>query len=169
MFNELEYLVINCGNQCGNGHILLKVEVPDENVSHLNMHSAKEMETPEEITVGGPDQMLAEERQSVTTISIMSYYTPEFRQEFSNSTHTAEEIIKLYISATNQAFEHSGIPVELAYFACSIEELDISENENDNDRLDKFMNAKEHVAFLLKSHDLAMLVTKDGVSMMMNY
>ena len=159
----------NCGNQCGNGHVLLKVEVKGETVRDLNMDSARMMDTSEEITVGGLDKMLAETRQSDTTISIMSYYTPQFRQKFSNNKDKAIQEIKTYIASTNQAFKHSKIPVELKYYDCSFEELDISENENDNDRLDKFENAKGHVAFLLKSHDLAMLVTKDGVSMMLNY
>ena len=166
-----EYRINNCGDQCGNGHILLKLS---EKMVHPDPD--QEIEAPEEkqeldrlspmgqnMTLPIPEEMLAEDRGSATTISIMSYYTPEFKQEFANP----KQEIKTYIEATNQAFKNSGMgSVKLQYFDCSFEEIDIMDGPNDNggDRLDAFTKAKGNVGFLLKSHDIAMLMTKNGVS-----
>ena len=166
-----EYRINNCGEQCGNGHILLKLS---EKMVHP--HPDEEIEAPEEkdaLDHRGPmDQnmslpfpeytLLPEDRDSATTISIMSYYTPKFKQEFANP----KQEIKTYIEATNQAFKNSGIgSVKLLYFDCSFEEIDIMDGPNDNagNRLDAFTKAKGSGAFLLKSHDIAMLMTKNLV------
>ena len=51
----------------------------------------------------------------------MTYYTPEFKQEFAHP----EEEIKSYIATGNQVFKNSGMNIELKYFDCSFEEIDI--------------------------------------------
>ena len=166
-----EYRINNCGEQCGNGHILLKLS---EKMVHP--HPDEEIEVPEEkdalnrrgpmsqnMSMPFPEYILMpEDRDSATTISVMSYYTPKFKQEFANP----EQEIKTYIEATNQAFKNSGIgSVKLKYFDCSFEEIDIMDRPNDisRNRLLAFTQAKGHVAFLLKTHDIAMLMTKNKV------
>ena len=96
-------------------------------------------------------------------VSMMAYYTPEFEQEFGGQSGAVREI-QLLIEENNKAFEDSGINVQLHAFC--FEKLDISDNENDDarQRLDAFDNAKGSVHALLQSYDIAVLMTKNGVS-----
>ena len=95
----------------------------------------------------------------------MAYYTPEFEREFSNP---AQEI-RTYIEATNDALRNTGIGgfeggIKL-YVHC-FEKIDIMDSSNDDadGRLDQFVSAKGDIDNLLHSADVAMLLTKNGVS-----
>ena len=94
---------------------------------------------------------------------MMAYYTPEFEQEFGGRSE-AEREIKKYIEETNKAYKDSGINVQLHAFC--FEKMDISDNENDvaNKRLDDFTWKKGSIHKLLNSFDIAILLTKNGVS-----
>ena len=91
----------------------------------------------------------------------MVYYTPEFEREFSNPL----SIIKSYVAATNDAFKKSGMEEVKVKLHC-IEKLAIMDNEWDKskDRLDAFDAAKGPTSNLLNSADVALLLTKSGVS-----
>ena len=175
-----EYLVNNCGDEC---HILLKL-------SEKLAHPSDLMKSPDI----DEDLMLSEDlrgidwtsraedtspsipENSTIFISVMTYYTPEFKQEF---VHPVQEL-KSYIAAANQAFRNSEMPIELKYFDCSFEEIDFEEEDvkdigglggkrglgglgcsKGGARLGAFTKAKGPTSFLLKSHDIAMLVTKN--------
>ena len=99
--------------------------------------------------------------QDPPIISIMVYYTPEFEQEFSNPL----SVIKSYVAATNDAFKRSGLKEVRLKLHC-IEKLSITDNEWDlaETRLAAFDNAKGPLSNLLQSADIALLVTKSGVS-----
>ena len=99
--------------------------------------------------------------QDPPIISIMVYYTPEFEQEFSNPL----SVIKSYVAATNDAFKRSGLKEVRLKLHC-IEKLSITDNEWDlaETRLTTFENAKGTLSNLLQSADIALLVTKSGVS-----
>ena len=99
--------------------------------------------------------------QDPPIISIMVYYTPEFEQEFSNPL----SVIKSYVAATNDAFKRSGLKEVRLKLHC-IEKLSITDNEWDlaETRLTTFENAKGTLSNLLQSADVALLVTKSGVS-----
>ena len=112
------------------------------------------------------DRSLAEDRWASdgrTGISMMAYYTPEFEQEFGGRSE-AEREIKKYIEETNKAYRDSDIQVQLHAFC--FEKMDISDNENDvaNKRLDDFTWKKGSIHKLLNSFDIAVLLTKNGVS-----
>ena len=96
---------------------------------------------------------------------MMAYYTPEFEQEFGGRSE-AEREIKKYIEETNKAYKDSGINVQLHAFC--FEKMDISDNENDvaNKRLDDFTWKKGSIHKLLNSFDIAVLLTKNGVSIL---
>ena len=94
-------------------------------------------------------------------VSLMVYYTPEFEREFTNPL----SIIKSYVAATNDAFTKSGMEEVKVKLHC-IERLAIMDNERDSckDRLLAFDAAKGPMSNLLNSADVALLVTKSGVS-----
>ena len=98
---------------------------------------------------------------------MMAYYTPEFEQEFGGRSE-AEREIKKYIEETNKAFKDSDIQVQLHAFC--FEKMDISDNEQDvaNKRLDDFTWKKGSIHKLLNSFDIAVLLTKNGVSIVLN-
>ena len=177
-----EYTVNNCGDQCSNGHILVKLTegkyeehgemlMEEEGISmnvstknavfyHCQMHFM--LQVSDRIT----QLSLAEDRWASNGkqgLSMMAYYTPEFEQEFGGQSGAVREI-QLLIEENNKAFEDSGINVQLHAFC--FEKLDISDNENDDarQRLDAFDNAKGSVHALLQSYDIAVLMTKNGVS-----
>ena len=178
-----EYLVNNCGDECGNGHILLKLSEKMVQTSDL-MKSPDIDEDPilsEDLrgidwTWSAENTSSSIPENSTIFISVMTYYTPEFKQEF---VHPVQEI-KSHIAAANQAFRNSEMPIELKYFDCSFEEIDIADPPiaynwtlgawtggcpEGGARLDAFTKAKglgpKGLGFLLKSHDIAVLVTKD--------
>ena len=185
-----EYRVNNCGDQCGNGHILLKLS--EKMVQTSDLMKSPDMPDIDEDPIlsedsRGIDWTWSAENTSSSIpenstifISVMTYYTPEFKQEF---VHPVQEL-KSYIAAANQAFRNSEMPIELKYFDCSFEEIDFEEIDikdtpvvynwdtstfeggcpKGGARLDAFTKAKglgpEGLGFLLKSHDIAVLVTK---------
>ena len=91
----------------------------------------------------------------------MVYYTPQFEQEFSNPL----SIIKSYVAATNDAFKKSGLAEVNLKLHC-IEKIAIMDKDSDssNARLDAFDVAKGTISALLNSADIALLVTRSGVS-----
>ena len=92
----------------------------------------------------------------------MVYYTPQFRRGFSNPLG----IIRSYVAATNDALFKSNLKEVKVELHC-IEELAVIDHESDVglDRLKKFGTAKEgSIVKLLNTADVAMLVTKSGVS-----
>merc|ERR1712117_50687 len=157
-----EYTVNNCGDQCGNGHILVKLTEGkyEEHGEMLMEEDGISMNASDRIT----QLSMAEDRWASNGkqgLSMMAYYTPEFEQEFGGQSGAVREI-QLLIEENNKAFEDSGINVQLHAFC--FEKLDISDNENDDarQRLDAFDNAKGSVHALLQSYDIAVLMTKNG-------
>ena len=91
----------------------------------------------------------------------MVYYTPEFEQEFAKP----QQEIKTHIAATNDAFIKSGLSQVQLQLHCT-EKIDIMDSDNDDAgaRLEAFTSAKGEVGYLLNSADIAILMTKSGVS-----
>ena len=92
----------------------------------------------------------------------MVYYTPEFKRGVSNPLG----IIRSYVAATNDALIKSGLKEVEVELHC-IEELAIIDHDSDDgeERLKAFETAKEgSIIKLLHTADVAMLVTKNGVS-----
>ena len=104
--------------------------------------------------------MLNVQPQHPPIVSIMVYYTPQFEQEFSNPLST----IKSYVAATNDAFKKSGLEEVKLKLHC-IERIRIMDHPFDtsNARLNQFDNAKGSISSLLKSADIALLMTRSGV------
>ena len=105
--------------------------------------------------------MLNVEPQHPPIVSILVYYTPEFEQQFSNPLGT----IKSYVAATNDAFKKSGLEEVKLKLHC-IEKIAIMDNDFNTAeaRLDAFDNAKGPTSSLLNSADIALLLTRSGVS-----
>merc|ERR1719323_2913725 len=163
LFDGQEYTVNNCGSQCGNGHILVKLTEGKYDEQMMMMEAERGVSLTN-ASVRIADRSLAEDRWASdgrTGISMMAYYTPEFEQEFGGRSE-AEREIKKYIEETNKAYKDSGINVQLHAFC--FEKMDISDNENDvaNKRLDDFTWKKGSIHKLLNSFDIAILLTKNG-------
>ena len=91
----------------------------------------------------------------------MVYYTPEFEREVSNPLG----VIRSYVAATNDALKNSGLKKVEVELHC-IEELAVMDHDSDDtlERIRAFERAKGSIAQLLNTADVAMLVTKSGVS-----
>ena len=118
------------------------------------------MGTEASVSFQNSDIMVAEERASITTVSIMMYYTPEFEQKYSDPQAT----VNSHVAALNDAFTKSDINVRLAVH-CT-EKIDIMDSRTDDAkaRLNAFNAAKGDSDYLLNSADMAMLLTAEGVS-----
>ena len=95
----------------------------------------------------------------------MVYYTKEYRQSFT-STDLARKKIRDYIAENNKAFESARLDVKLKLH-CTPQEISVSDNKEDDPskRLEDFTKAKRgDVKYLLQSADIAVLMTKNGVS-----
>ena len=76
-----------------------------------------------------------------------------------------EQIIKSWIATTNDAFRKSGLDEERIKLHCT-EKISIMDNDHDSSeaRLTAFDNAKGDLAGLLNTADIAILLTRSGVS-----
>ena len=95
-------------------------------------------------------------------ISLMVYYTPEFKREVFNPLGS----IRSSVAATNDALKKSGLGEVKVELHC-IEELAVMDHDSDDaiDRLKAFEKAKNgNIKKLLNTADTAMLVTRNGVS-----
>ena len=91
----------------------------------------------------------------------MVYYTPAFKREVSDPLG----VIRSYVASTNDALTKSRLKKVRVELHC-IEELAVMDHEWDKttERLTTFERAKGSILKLLNTADVAMLVTKNGVS-----
>ena len=91
----------------------------------------------------------------------MVYYTPAFKREVSDPLG----VIRSYVASTNDALTKSRLKKVRVELHC-IEELAVMDHERDKttERLTTFERAKGSILKLLNTADVAMLVTKNGVS-----
>ena len=151
---ESKYIIDNCGEGC---HVLIKL-----GAERLNSQPEPELE-PDlrgKLNMFG-SEVLNVEPQFPPIVSIMVYYTAEFEHQFSNPLMT----IKSYVAATNDAFKKSGLDEVKLKLHC-IEKIAIMDSDSDSGeaRLDSFDVAKGTTSALLNSADIALLLTRSGVS-----
>ena len=91
-------------------------------------------------------------------MSIFVYYTPQFENKVSDP----KGHIRNLISVTNTAFSNTKVPLKLSEFC--IEELDVEESSDTNQRMRNFWNAKGSLSNLLNTADIAILMTSKSVS-----
>ena len=112
-------------------------------------------------TVGQPGSF------SGSTVSVMVYYTNEYLRSFTNKEKAIAKI-KVYIAVTNQAFINSGLgDVVRLKLHCTPQLAHLKDTEDDTtrERIAQFANYKgKDVKVLLQTADIAMLMTKNGVS-----
>ena len=103
----------------------------------------------------------------------MVYYTQQYLQSFTDEEKAIEKI-KEYIAINNQAYANSGLENAVSLqLHCTPQLLDVSDSKYDKgtNRLRAFTTAKKgkdgvaHVKYLLQSADIAILMTKNGVSL----